>query len=102
MRELRQFTSAFQKKLLYFKTALNRTSTVTILDIISRLFVSFRSCFGCSSVLVMEKLILDFLHMCLVLFGCAVERPQESLLALRVLLQTVENKIHRHERSQGG
>jgi hypothetical protein len=41
----------------------------------------------------MEKMILDFLHMRLVLLGCAVERPQESLLALRVILQTVKNKI---------
>ena len=75
---------------------------VTIFDVINRLFVPFRSCFGYVSVLVMEKLILDFLHMCLVLLGCAVERPHESLLALRVLLQTVKNKIQRQERSQGG
>ena len=75
---------------------------VTIFDIMNRLSVSFRSCLDYLSVLVMEKLILHFLHMRLVLLGCAVERPQESLLALRVLLQTVKNKIQRHERSQGG
>jgi hypothetical protein len=73
--------------------ALNRTSMVTIFDIMNRLSVSFRSCLDYVSVLVMEKLILDFLHMRLVLLGCAVERPQESLLALRVILQTVKNKI---------
>ena len=75
---------------------------VTIFDIINRLIVSFRFCFDYLSVLVMEKLILDFLHMCLVLLGCAVERPHESFLALRVILQTEKNKIQRHERSQGG
>ena len=75
---------------------------VTIFDIINRFFVSFRSCFDYVSVLVMEKLILDFLHMCLVLLGCAVERPHESFLALRVLLQTEKNKIQRHEISLGG
>ena len=87
---------------LFQDCALNRTSTVTIFDIMNRLSVSFRSCFDYASVLVMEKMIFDFLHMCLALFGCAAKRPQESLLALRVLLQTVKNKIQRHERSQGG
>jgi hypothetical protein len=66
---------------------------VTIFDIINRLSVSFRSCFGYVNVLVSEILILDFLHMCLVLLGCAVERPHESLLASRVLLQQRKTKL---------
>jgi hypothetical protein len=40
----------------------------------------------------MEKAILDFLHMCLVVFGCAVERPYKFLFALRVILQTEEKQ----------
>ena len=56
------------------------------------LSVSFRSCLDQVKVLFSEIAIVDFLHMCLVLFGCVVKRPNKFLLALRVFLQT-EKKI---------
>ena len=62
------------------------------MNIINILSVSFRSCLDQVKVLFSEIVIVDFLHVCLVLFGCEVKRPNKFLLALRVFLQT-EKKI---------
>jgi hypothetical protein len=89
----RNFFRVLKKFPLIQDCALNRTSMVTIFHIINRLSVSFQSCFDYVSVLfVCEKAILDFIHVCFVVFGCAAKRPYKFLLALRVLLQTREMK----------